>query len=223
MIKHVSFDVWNTLLYPNPKFMVERDRFLSEVFDVTPAEARDKYKKVKTKLDQDSEQKGVGLYSREVYRQLFEEFTLGTISFSDSWWIVRAGLEAITRAYPPIMEPEVGVALRKLQRGGFSLSIASNTNFIRGKILKEVILDHVGVVWSFQMFSDELGYAKPSRDLWKALLSNAKTSVHRNIQPKHILHVGDNRICDGECITHAIQYQYVANPSQLNKVLERFN
>ena len=55
---------------------------------------------------------------------------------------------------------------------------------------------------------------------WKAVIQQADKI---GIKPIEIIHIGDNKLCDGSCIQSGIHYQYNESPSTLLTTLEKLN
>jgi FMN phosphatase YigB (HAD superfamily) len=137
------------------------------------------------------------------------------------WWTIRQGMQRLFGKYPPIVRPEVVEALRRAQARGLGLSIGSNTNFIQGETLHDVVLGTWGVAWDFQVFSDQIGRAKPDTFFWKVVTERA--IAHIGAEPAEILHIGDNPVCDGGCVSAGIQFALVRSPQDIPALLEQIN
>lgn len=213
-IRHVSFDVWKTLIEPNPEFGKARLRFLAAELSLPSDTVEQVYRAIKDGADRAAEVAGVGATSVTLWQRLVGE--LGR-EHAD-WYELRKGMERLFHKHPPIVRRETIEALRLLQARGLGLSIASNTNFIRGECLHDVALGAWGVAWDFQVFSDELGYAKPHPRFWKRVKEQSfmKTAA----KPHEVLHVGDNRICDGGCTSAQLQFAHIKGPADVPAVLE---
>lgn len=214
-MKIVSLDVWNTLIRANPEFSRERNMYLAAELSLPIDKVNSVYRKVKDTADNMAEEKGECISNMAIYKRFL--LLLGRQHYS--WLKLRRGLERIFASYPPYVLPETVTALQWLQEQGMALSIASNTNFIRGEVLHNNILNTWGIDWKFQIFSDQLLQAKPHPRFWNIVVKRAKTYV--DAMPWEILHIGDNKICDGACSTANIQFQYIKGPAELAHVLER--
>ncbi|AXQ68814.1 hydrolase [Caulobacter phage CcrPW] len=206
-IKHISFDVWKTLIDPSPEFGVARRQLLIDTFDLPPAQVEAAYRKVKDSSDNEAESNGIGYTSAQVYENLMAALGLP----SDDWWALRSKIEALFAQHPPIVRPGVAETLQTLQAAGYGLSISSNTNFVAGACLREVVLDHLGIEWSYTLFSDQMAIAKPNPLMWHAVKSLA--ALHSNAEPHQILHVGDNLICDGKCVDFGLKFHFINQPA----------
>jgi FMN phosphatase YigB (HAD superfamily) len=215
MIKVVSFDVWNTLISPNPEFGQARNRFLGEALGRDIVQVGNVYKALKSALDEDAEQQGIGLSSVGVYNQFLKYTGREGMPIEP----IRAGVEALFRAYPPTVQPGLREVLQVFQEANkdILLSIASNTNFVRGKVLSEAVLNQLGVEWAFKVFSDVIGAAKPSPVFWEKVSCDADSLAMA--EPQEILHIGDNVICDGSAIQYGMHYRHVNGPKDIKRVL----
>lgn len=211
--KLISLDVWNTIISPNPAYAAARDdlfRTLPVDFDVIKAVYRDH----KDGADRAAEAHGEGLSSEATY----QKFALaldpsGALDPS----ILRSGLERAFIRNPPLIRDDVVEALEAVHAAGVLLSIGSNTNFIRGRILGAARLERICVPWEFQVFSDDHAVSKPHPEFWR--LVKAKAAA-RGVAPADIVHVGDNKICDGGCADHGIRFAYTPNPEGLAPLLK---
>lgn len=212
-IKHVSLDFWKTLVTANPDYGTHRDAFLAEHLVLPRDKVREVYRRLKDGADEAAELRGEGLSSSDTY----EQFMLAMGREDMSWYPVRQGLERLFFEYPPLVPSATIEALRRLQAAGIGLSIGSNTNFVRGEVLDEAVLSRWGVAWDFQVFSDQIGCSKPHEHFFKVIAERART--HIGAEPDEILHVGDNKVCDGGCVDYGIQFAYTPNPDGLAAVL----
>jgi len=210
----VSLDVWNTLIRANPEFSLERNMYLAAELSLPIDTVNSAYREVKDSADKMAEKNGECISSMAIYKRFL--LLLGKQHYS--WLKLRRGLERIFAKYPPYVLPETITALQWLQRQGVALSIASNTNFIRGDALYNIVLNTWGIDWKFHVFSDQLLRAKPHPHFWNVVVKRAK--IYVGAKPREILHIGDNKVCDGACSITNIQFQHVKRPTELVHVLE---
>lgn len=214
IVSHVSLDFWNTIATGNPAYGGARDAFLAEKLNLPEIKVREVYRRLKDDADTAAELEGIGLSSSETYDRFMTE-----VGREGAYWYdIRHGLEALFFEHPPLVPDDVMDALGALQRAGIGLSIGSNTNFMRGAILNDAVLSTFGVEWDFQVFSDEVGRSKPHPHFWNVVAMRAAT--HTGAAPDNVLHIGDNRICDGGCVDHGIQFAYTPNPQGLAALLK---
>lgn len=212
--RHLSLDVWKTLILPNPEFGKARLRYLAAELSLPAAKVEAVYREIKDGADDAAETVGLGMASAEVYDLFMRR--LGRPG--SNWWDLRLGMERLFAKYPPIVLPEVVTALRRVQAHGIGLSIGSNTNFIRGECLHDVTLGTWGIAWDFQVFSDQISSAKPHAFFWKVVTERAL--AHTGAAPHEILHIGDNRTCDGGCVAAGLQFAHVNGPEDVAPLLE---
>lgn len=81
-----------------------------------------------------------------------------------------------------------------------SISILSNTGFIKGCTLRKVLNElELTPFFSFQLYSDEAGLSKPSKELFEILLAEVRERRGSDIvSPGEIIHIGDNPRADIE-------------------------
>lgn len=212
-MKVVSLDVWNTLVRSNPDFAIERTRYLADELCISEDMANNIYRHVKDTADNVAEETGGCVSSMNLYKNF-----LSLLGRDNHYWLkIRQGLEKIFERYPPYVIPETIELLRYTQDQGIVLSIASNTNFIRGTILDSIVLNRLGINWKFQVFSDQIMLTKPNIRFWNIVVRRSRRFV--NVKPWEILHIGDNKICDGSCSVVGIKFQIVNSPNDLVKVL----
>ncbi len=210
----ISLDVWNTLIESNPQYAKKRNEYLSEEFSLPIDIIKAAYYKVKNDSDKMAEERGKCLSNMQIYKTFL--FLLGKEDYN--WLKLRSNLEQLFAEYQPYVLPRTVEYLKLLNDQGVELSIASNTNFIRGKILHDVMLSKWGIDWKFQVFSDQVKKPKPHLQFWRTVIRRAYKYV--KVIPREILHIGDNRICDGSCIQSNIQFQHINGPTALVKTLE---
>jgi putative hydrolase of the HAD superfamily len=97
--------------------------------------------------------------------------------------------------HPKPIEENLPVFLKALKQQDINISILSNTGFIKGKLLRK-LMDHLELsqYMSFQLYSDEISFSKPSDEAFSSLLSEARK--HRHTDVANILHIGDNSNAD---------------------------
>lgn len=213
-MKVVSLDVWNTLIRANPEFSRERNKYLAAELSLPIDTINFLYREIKDTADSMAEEKGECISNMAIYKRFL--LLLGRQHYN--WLKLRQGLERVFAKHPPRVLPETIDALRWLQEQGVALSIASNTNFIRGEALYNIVLNTWGIDWKFQVFSDQLLQAKPHPRFWNIVVKRAKTYV--GAKPWEILHIGDNKVCDGACSKANINFQHIDKPKDIVHVLE---
>jgi len=210
-VYHVSLDNWNTLAIPNPKFAQARMEFLSEKTNYDIVEVTKQYRSVKKEMDDKAEKEGLGFATETVIGKLLKRFDIHPNRYKVDY--VSKGFIKLFRKYPPIILDEIKDALKLLDAKGITYNVTSNTNFISGYTIKKTILHDIN--FAFTLFSDEELFSKPHQAMFDKIVE--KSGVKR----ENILHIGDNKICDGLGAEKAgMQYIVIDNPNELAKVLK---
>jgi putative hydrolase of the HAD superfamily len=199
--KHVSFDLWMTLIKSDPVFKLERNGLLRSHFH----------------LRQDEIVIGEIVRKHDLYYNRHNEQTGESVPSDAMWRVILADLgveaEAATKEriadfelkaeslfyqYPPkLIDEATGDILYTLHSRGITLNILSNTGFTKGRLLRRLLNDWgIGAHFHFQVYSDEVGYSKPHRGIFDAMWSELEKI---NSVGKHeVLHIGDNSFADVE-------------------------
>ncbi|MBA3664177.1 MAG: HAD family hydrolase [Bacteroidetes bacterium] len=199
-VHHISFDVWLTLIRSNAIFKKERDLLFKEFFSLgQPIEdISTHFRQWDVRFTAINETTGGHLDAEEmltiILSDLEHDLTKVKPSHLEEYFSQHEKL--FLRYHPELIEPELPDYLKKLTDEGISMSILSNTGFIKGKMLRK-LLDHlkVGHHFAFQLYSDEIAFSKPSQQAFQALYNGARS--HRPVDKKNILHIGDNKNADG--------------------------
>lgn len=191
-IKHLSFDLWGTLIKSNPDYRVKRNDLIKEVFGyIRP----DQISTGKAFTDEFAENTGL---------QLPYEMIIALMLGSDSFMVrdnsnflkevdtFRTRNARLVLQYPPqLVSDYVMPLLVLLHSSGYTLSILSNTSVITGYQMMPVLdLLNIGKFFKFTLFSDICGFAKPNEKIYRTVWDNSPHTY------KQILHVGDNPIAD---------------------------
>lgn len=194
--KHVSFDVWNTLVKGNPLFAKARLEAISKHWDLPAAVApqvKAAYTSAKQTLDWLAERQGVAYSCNDVYDLLSAKLGLPKQT-TENLDTVRKLVNQEFINHPPIYNTETVLALQELRAAGFTLSIGSNSNFISGDVMFPWLNEVFGE-FKFGVFSDLIGAGKPSPNFFNEVAKQAhqQASIWER---KHIVHVGDHIVCD---------------------------
>lgn len=222
MIKHVSFDVWNTLIKSNPKFKKFRANYihvkLKEVYGeglggmMNENFIQETFTHVSKNFDRISEISQQAVNSD--FMMAFAIKQLG-VPYPTTEFIndLQKGLEEIFLNELPHFthKEDVQSMFEFLHRNNIMASVLSNTGFIPGKTMREA-LDMLGIAKhiSFYLFSDETGFSKPSEFAFEKLYH--KAMAFRRVElPEHILHIGDSPICDGAAAAFGMKFHLYEN------------
>jgi len=185
LINHISFDVWNTLVLPNPCHAQTRTKFLAACFHTEEAAVRNAYVEVKKWVTQHAIETGYA-------PSLFENIRLLMLYcnvHNDPSFIAKAFEHIFDEFKPVVLDPTVKL-IHGLVEDGYTLSLGSNSSFISGRTVHNFLENTFGCVFRFGLYSDLLGYAKPKETFFNKIIKSC------DIAANNILHVGDDPICD---------------------------
>lgn len=201
--KHYSFDFWNTLFRSNPEFKKERTRYFhlyllkkgslidGDTIDRTFSEVADYFNNV-------SKLFGKAPNALEMYAMVIFKLTGSFKNISQlEMELVYKEVEKLFLYNPPLIYDDDTInVLRELSIRGKTLSILSNTCYIRGNTIDKMLeMKGLKNIFSFRLYSDDIGYSKPSKQSFMALDSRTKYLA------QDIIHVGDDQVNDGNGAT----------------------
>ena len=200
-IKHISFDLWLTLIKSDPAFKPLRNELFAQYFGIR--ERREEVTRAFYHFDH--------LFNR------INERAGGNVHYTEMLYVILDHLgipiqdvpEAAMDGYytemeqlffkhrPLLVSPETIDILSRLKDKGYTINILSNTGFILGKTLRPA-LQELGIAdyFSFQLYSDEMGSSKPSPKAYEQVFMETKKI--KPLTKNEVLHIGDNQIADVE-------------------------
>jgi len=193
MIKHISLDLWNTLLISNPNFSIERVKYFSNNFlrnikkDLISKEIED----IGIESDLINMSEGISIPSEKMYSKLLSKHNI--ILDEGQLKKIYSDLELIfLKNLPSVMYKKdvLKKCFENLLSKDYSLNISSNTAYIKGKTLINVLEKfELKQYFKFFIFSDEINYSKPSINFFEKLLKNCEK---QKINKENIIHIGDS-------------------------------
>lgn len=219
MIKHVSFDVWNTLIKANPEFSLHRTKAIALMLNLDTEYVKQTYTQVKGVVDKLAEIEGRAFTTPEVYRLLFRALGI-SVSFRLEKEL-REHVNELFLRYPPIIEDSVRSCLAELNQRGITMSLSSNSNFISGDVMLPFLLQQFEYAFNGSVFSDLCGASKPAPEFFDHVIDYVTHQhVGQDIKPWNILHVGDNVVCDREGPRNQMIHSLiVAGPHELKEAV----
>jgi putative hydrolase of the HAD superfamily len=192
MIRHISFDLWLTLIKSNPLFKRKRAELIADKFypKKMKVEQIDALIRQKDKLfDRYSELYGIKIPACRMYMSVLNAIDSQShnVDIEDALWLTRQSNELLTDYPPQLLNEQIPDILRNLQSETESLNIGSNTGYMEGKIMRK-ILKNIGIYdfFTFFVFSDEIRVSKPFSGFFRSILDRT------NVPKSNILHIGDN-------------------------------
>ena len=102
---------------------------------------------------------------------------------------------------PDLIYPKIKLLFKEIIEQEKTISILSNTAFIKGFTLRKLIEQYdLENYFSFQIYSDETGFSKPNKEIFRLVYNEVNN--FKLIEKKEILHIGDNRIADYDGATN---------------------
>lgn len=203
MYKHYSFDLWSTLIKSNPQFKLERAKHFHAHFN-RDKKSLEEVQAVITEIDKMADYSnqlvGSNIDGLEMYAMVL--FRLGypmtDLSVRDILSIYLQLDNLFTKYHPEPYSTDTIPTLRRLVDSGKTLSILSNTAFIKGVSLRRY-LESAGIssLFKFQMYSDEIGASKPDEELFSQMVRTVhQYRISNPVNANEIIHIGDNEYAD---------------------------
>lgn len=198
MIKHISFDLWLTLIKSHPEFKMKRAEYFCKEFNPFCLSSKEVFEIVKgidKACDSLNEIKGSKVPAVSMYNRILKKMGI------NSNYITKELTEEIKSVIdklflelqPEFLNPTIIPMLTTLKDIGYSLNISSNTGFIEGDIIVETLKNlKIYEYFNFCIFSDEISASKPSNIFFQHVCRDS------NLDKKEILHIGDNYKADYE-------------------------
>jgi putative hydrolase of the HAD superfamily len=105
---------------------------------------------------------------------------------------------------PFLLNEKIKLTMENLINNGYKLNLASNTGFIEGRVIINVLKElELFDYFDFLIFSDEIGASKPSALFYDCVYDKLKNNLNKN----EVMHIGDNYYAD---FLGAIHYGFQA-------------
>lgn len=195
--KHISLDLWLTLIRSHPDFKRKRNVLFKEIFSINQSidEVEKIFRKYDLTINSINEKTGKNIDTDEIiWFILYELKGLGLKENKIKVDEFMKEMNTLFLKYPPVvLEKNLFENLKLIADKNITLNITSNTGFIKGKIIKN-FLDSIKLkdYFSFLLFSDELNISKPNPKIFKKVWENCNQKIDKS----EVLHIGDNPIAD---------------------------
>jgi len=197
--KHISFDLWLTLIKSNVNYKPKRDKLFREFFEIDCS--LDRVSEIIRNYDlmcnTINETTGENFETNEIYLLI-----LGSLGID----LKKIDVNKLEEFYceteqlffeykPDLIYHNINNFLKKLKNESISTNVLSNTAFIKGKTLNKILEYYeLNEILSFSIYSDECGFSKPNIKIFELL--HQRINEIKNVSKKEVLHVGDNPIAD---------------------------
>jgi putative hydrolase of the HAD superfamily len=202
--KHYSFDLWLTLIKSNPVFKKERALFFYKHLNSSGKlleEVEIVFRKIDLMVNAINQKSGENISSEEMYLMVIYELNdvNGTFESLDLEWVLWE-MEWLFFKYPAVIYSNETIStLKKLKKNdGVSMSILSNTGFIKGSTLR-ILLENMklSAFFDFQLYSDEVNMSKPNYDFFALMIEKIYYKrPNDDLIFDDVIHIGDNPIAD---------------------------
>ncbi len=200
-IRHISFDLWMTLIRTHPEYKRKRAELFCLFFSVHNLELVEKaIRKIDLMANHINETTGGNIDALELYMMVLQEVHPDWKSFGiDALQSFYAETEKLFKMYLPLaVDDSVTVGLQLVSDSGITMNVLSNTGFIKGDMLRKAI-EQLGWAsyFKFTIFSDETSHSKPSSKMFQEVWSGV-IMLNHTIDKSEVMHFGDNPFADVE-------------------------
>ena len=199
--KHLSFDLWLTLIKSNPDFKKKRNILFKDYFEIdnTIEKVTEVVRYYDVLCNNINEKTGLNFNTLEIYYLILNSLGVETNNVN---------VEKLNNFYnetenlfmqykPTLIYPKIESLFKEIVEQEKSINVLSNTGFIKGFTLRKLLSYYnLEAYLSFQIYSDETGFSKPNNEMFKLVYE--KISLEKNIKKQEVLHVGDNNDADYE-------------------------
>lgn len=190
MIKHISFDLWMTLIKSNPEYKIKRAKLLIDSFGIealSPSDVDSQIRSFDKIFDRYNELSRKKISANEMYRRVLNRILGKEISEQEAIGFRNEADRLFLEYTPCLLNENIANMLENLKSEGYTLNLSSNTGFIEGEILRQSLTD-LGIFnfFSFSIFSDEVNTSKPSSYFFQ------KAYDQITVSKSEVLHIGDN-------------------------------
>ncbi len=196
MIKHISFDLWLTLIKSNPQFKQRRADLIAEVYNPKNLSATQVLRQlhaVDCVCNRYNEMNDCKITSETMYhRVLMKIGNDPEILTKDYLNDLQSKIAQLLEKYPPVLLNEnILSILKKLKLQGTTLNISSNTGYLEADdLVKPLEIMGISKHIDFCIFSDQINTSKPSPVFFKKITDKVK------LLKNEVLHIGDNLKAD---------------------------
>ena len=197
--KHISFDLWLTLIKSDPEFKPKRNQLFRDFFGIDKpiGEVSDVIRKFDILTNNINEKVGRNFNTFEIYYLILDALSvdIDKISSAQLQQYYSLSEDLLMQYKPLLLDDGIPSLLKNLHENGKTMNILSNTAFIKGSSLRRVISNYdLDKYFAFQIYSDETGYSKPSREMYLAAYEEMLKIGYT--EKRDVLHVGDNPVSD---------------------------
>lgn len=208
---HFSYDLWLTLIKSNPQFKSKRNLLFKDFFDVECSieKVTEVVRYYDVLCNNINENTGLNIDTYEIYYLILNALNVKVNDIDTKQLnLLYKETELLFMEYKPqLLFPKIDSLFEEIKAQGKTMNILSNTGFIKGYTLRKIIADYgLEQYFSFQIYSDEVGFSKPNHKIFQLVYDQINSS--NEITKKEVLHIGDNSIADYD---GAIKFGFAAH------------
>ena len=197
--KHLSFDLWLTLIKSNPEFKKKRNLLFKDFFEVDCAieKVAEVVRYYDVLCNNINEKTGFNIDTFEIYYFILSalKVNINDVEIDKLSQFYKETELLFMQFKPDLIYPKIKLLFKEIVEQEKTISILSNTAFIKGVTLRKLISYYdLENYFSFQIYSDETGFSKPSEEIFQ-LVYNEITNF-KLLAKKEVVHIGDNIIAD---------------------------
>jgi putative hydrolase of the HAD superfamily len=208
---HFSYDLWLTLIKSNPQFKNKRNLLFKDFFDVecNIEKVNEVVRYYDVLCNNINENTGLNIDTYEIYYLILNALNVKVNDIDTKQLnLFYKETELLFMEYKPqLLFPKIDSLFEEIKAQGKTMNILSNTGFIKGYTLRKILADYgLEQYFSFQIYSDEVGFSKPNHKIFQLVYDQINSS--NEITKKEVLHIGDNSIADYD---GAIKFGFAAH------------
>ncbi|MDQ6527754.1 HAD family hydrolase [Flavobacterium sp. LHD-85] len=196
---HLSFDLWLTLIKSNPEFKQKRNLLFKEFFEIGHGigKVNEVVRYYDVLCNSINEKTGSNIDTYEIYYLILSalDVDLEKNDTNRLFEFYKQTEELFLNYKPVLIYPDIQKVFKEITNQDKSISILSNTAFIKGKVLRKLLEYYdLAEYFKFQIYSDEVGFSKPNKAIFQLVFD--EVNKYKKIDKKDVLHIGDNGIAD---------------------------
>lgn len=197
--KHLSFDLWLTLIKSNPEFKSRRNLLFKDYFEIDCSLERvaEVIRYYDVLINYTNENTGLNVDTFEIYFLILNALNvkIDDIEIDRLIHFYKETEFLFMEFKPNLIYPQIHLLLKEIVEQEKTLNILSNTGFIKGDTLRKLI-NHLELeqYFSFQLYSDETGFSKPNVKMFELVFDQIRKD--KIVNKLEVLHIGDNKIAD---------------------------
>ena len=166
--KHISFDLWLTLIKSNPEFKIKRNLLFKDYFEIeSPIEkVSQQLRYYDVVCNTINERTGLNIDTNEIYLFILAslDVPIQGIQLSKLEGFYTESERLFLSYKPTLIYSNTKDYLKIIKSEGIGINILSNTGFIKGFTLKKLMAFYeLEECFNFQIYSDECGFSKPNK------------------------------------------------------------